>query len=100
MVSYGKKRVDEAPPDACGQVPGVRPWQSATTAAHFVPLSIIKPDAGAELEIELTNACMVRLKGLIDPLLLQAAITKERTRIALNEVGLMDSSNPLYNEFF
>jgi hypothetical protein len=47
----------------------------ATTAAHFVPLSIIKPDAGAELEIELTNACMVRLKGVIDPLLLQAAIT-------------------------
>jgi hypothetical protein len=24
---------------------------------------------------------------------------KERTRIALNEVGLMDSRNPLYNEF-
>jgi hypothetical protein len=73
--SYGKKRVDEAPPDACGRVPGVRPWQQATTAAHFVPLSIIKPEAGAELEIELTNACMVRLKGVIDPLLLQAAIT-------------------------
>jgi hypothetical protein len=47
----------------------------ATTAAHFVPLSIIKPDAGVEREIVLTNACMVRLKGLIDPLLLQAAIT-------------------------
>ena len=23
--SYGKKRVDEAPPEACGQVPAVRP---------------------------------------------------------------------------
>jgi hypothetical protein len=45
----------------------------ATTAAHFVPPSIIKSDAGAELEIEWTNACMVRLRGLIDPLLLQAA---------------------------
>ena len=40
----------------------------ATTAAHFVRLSIIKPDAGAELEIVLTSACMVRLKGVIDPL--------------------------------
>ena len=28
-----------------------------------------------ELEIELTNACVVRLKGVIDPFLLQAAIT-------------------------
>jgi len=35
-----------------------------------VPLSIIAPSTGAELEIELTNACMVRLKGVIDPLLL------------------------------
>ena len=30
---------------------------------------------GTQLEIELTNSCMVRLKGIIDPSLLQAAIT-------------------------
>jgi len=44
-------------------------------AANFVPLSIIEPGAGTELEIELTNSCVLRLKGFIDPSLLQAAIT-------------------------
>jgi hypothetical protein len=46
-----------------------------TTAANFAPVSILEPAAVAELEIELTNACVVRLKGAIDPPLLQAAIT-------------------------
>jgi transposase len=72
---YWKKRVDETPPDACRPVPEVQPSRQATSAANFIPLSIIEPSAGAELEIELANACLVRLKGVIDPLLLQAAIT-------------------------
>jgi transposase-like protein len=72
---YWKKRVDEAPADARGQVPGVRPSRHATTAANFVPVSILEPAAGTELEIELTNACVLRLKGVIDVRLLQAAIT-------------------------
>jgi hypothetical protein len=42
--------------------------------ADFVPVSVIDPGAGTELEIELTNACVVRLRGVIDPQLLQAAI--------------------------
>jgi hypothetical protein len=42
--------------------------------ANFVPVSVIDPGAGTELEIELTNACVVRLRGVIDPQLLQAAI--------------------------
>ena len=45
-----------------------------TTAANFVPLSILDPAAGTQLEIELTNACVLRVRGVIDPLLLQAAI--------------------------
>jgi hypothetical protein len=72
---YWKKRVDEAPPDARGPVPVVRAPRQATTAANFVPLSIIEPSAGAELDIELSNSCVLRLKGIIDPSLLQAAIT-------------------------
>ena len=72
---YWKKRVDEAPPDGCGQLPGMHPARQATMAANFVPLSIIEPGAGTELEIELTNSCVLRLKGFIDPSLLQAAIT-------------------------
>jgi transposase-like protein len=72
---YWKKRVDEAPRDACSAVPDVRFSRHATPAATFIPISITEPGAGAELEIELTNACTIRLKGAIDPLLLQAAIT-------------------------
>jgi len=72
---YWKKRVDEAPPDACSPVPGVRLSRHATPAATFIPISITEPGAEAELEIDLANACTVRLKGAIDPLLLQAAIT-------------------------
>ena len=72
---YWKKRVDEEPPDARGQLPGVRSSRHATTTANFLPLSIIEPGVGTQLEIQLTNACVLRLNGVIDPLLLQAAIT-------------------------
>ena len=51
------------------------PRPPETAAANFVSVSILEPVAGTELEIELTNACVLRLKGAIDPLLLQAAIT-------------------------
>jgi hypothetical protein len=76
---YWKKRVHEAPP--------IRPGQGSTeyssrhltstagaAASNFVPVSILDPGAGTQLEIELANACVLRLKGVIDPSLLQAAI--------------------------
>jgi hypothetical protein len=77
---YWKRRVEEAPRTAPGlasaEHPSQDPTASARTAvADFVPVSILGPAAGTELEIELTNACVVRLKGVIDPPLLQAAIT-------------------------
>ena len=76
---YWKKRVDAAPQRIPGQVPAKYPscrlTTAGSTAANFVPVSIREPAADAELEIELTNACVLRLKGAIDPSLLQAAIT-------------------------
>jgi hypothetical protein len=42
--------------------------------APFIPVSIVDVSAGALLEIELGNACTVRLKGSIDPKLLRVAI--------------------------
>jgi transposase-like protein len=73
---YWKKRVDEAPPpDARGLVPVMPASRHPALAPNFVPLSIIEPAGGTELEIELTNSCVLRLKGTIDPSLLQAAIT-------------------------
>jgi hypothetical protein len=39
-----------------------------------VQVSIVNPDADTHLEIELANACVVRLRGTISPRLLRAAI--------------------------
>jgi transposase-like protein len=77
---YWKKRVHEALPGIPQRVPAERSSRHPTstagaTAANFVPVSIVEPTADTQLEIELTNACVVRLTGLIDPSLLQAAIT-------------------------
>jgi hypothetical protein len=76
---YWKKRV-QAPPNTPGRDPAEHRSRHATTstcapAPNFVPVSILDPVAGTQLEIELTNACVVRLRGVIDPPLLQAAIT-------------------------
>jgi hypothetical protein len=77
---YWKKRVQGIPPTAPQRLPAERPLRHLTstvsaTAANFIPVPILEPTVGTQLEIELTNACVVRLKGVIDPPLLQAAIT-------------------------
>jgi transposase-like protein len=72
---YWRKRVHENSPTSPGQVAAGYPARRLTTAVSFVPVSIVEPTTGAELEIELNNSCMLRLKGIIDPSLLQAAIT-------------------------
>jgi transposase-like protein len=76
---YWKKRVHEASPKSPGQVaagfPSRRLITAGTTAASFVPVSIVEPAGGTQLEIELSNSCVLRLKGTIDHSLLQAAIT-------------------------
>ena len=52
--------------------------QSASTISGdddtFLPVSIVHRSTTTELEIELTNGCLVRLKGSVDVGLLQAAI--------------------------
>jgi hypothetical protein len=76
---YWKKRVRNASPAAPGERCGPRQSPPAAPApgraAGFVPVSIKSDDAPASLEIELANGCAIRLKGLIDPDLLRAAIT-------------------------
>lgn len=75
---YWRKRLREAPPILSGQVPLENSSGRLTSAgaglSTFVPVSILEPSAGTQLEIELTNACVLRLKGVIDPSLLEAAI--------------------------
>jgi hypothetical protein len=77
---YWKRRVEEAPRTAPGLASAEHPSQhptapAGTAVANFVPVSILDPGAGTQLEIELTNACVVRLRGMVDPPLLRAAIT-------------------------
>jgi len=76
---YWRKRVQEVMPIDLDQVPDESFSRYTATAAsaaapNFVPVSILDPSTGSQLEIELANACVVRLKGEIDPALLQAAI--------------------------
>jgi transposase-like protein len=56
----------ESPPRATTRARGA--------IASFVPVSVVSPAAAGELTVELTNGCAVRLRGAVDPSLLQAAI--------------------------
>ena len=52
-----------------------RSTAAPSTAATFVPVSILDQRTTAQLEIELANGCTLRVTGSVDPGLLQAAIT-------------------------
>jgi hypothetical protein len=71
---YWKKRVGEAPSTKLGPMIVKPPAPPVSMAASFVPVSLVDPRTHAHLEIELANACIVRLEGAIDPSMLQAAI--------------------------
>jgi hypothetical protein len=86
---YWKRRVEEIPPTipvrASAERPSPEPTASVgTTVANFVPVSILDTGAGTQLEIELNNVCVVRLRGVVDPILLRAAIA------AAGQVGSSD----------
>jgi transposase-like protein len=73
-----KRRFREAPPalPLVPERPSTRPMPEANgaSAPAFLPVSILDAGASGQLEIELANACVVRLKGTVDPELLSIAI--------------------------
>ena len=73
-----KRRFHEAPAASPinPQRPSARPLPEANGAATpaFLPVSILDAGATGHLEIELANACVVRLTGAINPELLRIAI--------------------------
>jgi hypothetical protein len=71
---YWKKRVLEVSSSLPARVVAERPSRPLASATSFVPVSLVDRRVGTHLEIELANACFVRLEGAIDPDLLQAAI--------------------------
>lgn len=84
---YWRKRVRDAQWTLAGQQPAVRdssrrlPAPARGDTASFVPVTIVGRSTTTELEIELVNGCSLRLKGSVDPTLLQAAI------LAAGELG-------------
>jgi Transposase len=72
-----KRRFREAPPAAplLPERPAAKPptANGAPTPA-FLPVSILDAGPHGQLEIELPNACVVRLTGAVDPVLLRIAI--------------------------
>ena len=73
-----KRRFREAPPalPLVPDRPSARPMPEAngTSTPAFLPVSILHASPAGQLEIELANACIVRLKGTVDPELLRIAI--------------------------
>jgi transposase-like protein len=72
-----KRRFREAAPIS-PLIPG-RPAAKPSTAngapaPTFLPVSMLDAGSNGQLEIELANACVVRLKGAVDPALLRIAI--------------------------
>jgi transposase-like protein len=73
-----KRRFREAPPASPlnPERPSARPKPEANgvSTPPFLPVSILDAGAAGQLEIELANACVVRLKGAVTPELLRIAI--------------------------
>jgi transposase-like protein len=73
-----KRRFREASPASPlgPERPSARPISEANGAPTpaFLPVSIRDAGAAGHLEIEMPNACVVRLKGTVDPELLRIAI--------------------------
>jgi hypothetical protein len=73
-----KRRFREAPPafPLVPDRPSARPMPEANGASTpaFLPVSILHAGPAGQLEIEPANACVVRLRGAIDPELLRIAI--------------------------
>src|SRR3954453_22001589 len=73
-----KRRFREAAPASPldPERPSARSMPEANGASTpaFLPVSILDAGAAGQLEIELANACVVRIKGAVDPKLLRVAI--------------------------
>jgi transposase-like protein len=73
-----KRRFREVPPAVPlgPERPSDRPMPESNGASPpaFLPVSILDAGSAGQLEIELANACFVRLRGAVDPELLRLAI--------------------------
>ena len=72
-----RRRFSEAPPASplISESPAAKSSTvNGAPVPAFLPVSMLDAGPDGELEIELANACVVRLKGSVDPVLLRVAI--------------------------
>ena len=72
-----RRRFSEAPPASplISDSPAAKlSTDNGASAPAFLPVSMLAAGPDGQLEIELANACVVRLKGRVDPVLLRVAI--------------------------
>jgi transposase-like protein len=72
-----RRRFSEAPPASplISESAGAKfSTANGSPAPAFLPVSMLAAAPDGQLEIELANACVVRLKGSVDPVLLRVAI--------------------------
>ncbi len=74
-----KRRFRAAPPSPPLICERPSPTANGAPTPAFVPVSIVDAGPNGQLEIELTNACVVRLTGAVDPQLLRTAIRAAAT---------------------
>ena len=74
-----KRRFRAAPPSPPLICERPSPTANGAPTPAFVPVSIVDAGLNGQLEIELTNACVVRLTGAVDPQLLRTAIRAAAT---------------------
>jgi transposase-like protein len=71
-----KRRFREDAPvsPAIPERPEAKPSANGAPVPAFLPVAMLDAGPNGQLEIELANACVVRLTGAIDPALLRIAI--------------------------
>src|SRR6266481_4805332 len=74
-----KRRFRDAPPSSPLICERPSPTANGAPTPAFVPVSIVHAGPSGQLEIELTNACVVRLAGAVDPKLLRTVIRAAAT---------------------
>ena len=69
-----RETTEAAPRRSEKPTPQSTPTSNGTPTPTFLPVSILDAGPAGQLEIALSNACVVRLTGAVDPELLRTAI--------------------------
>jgi transposase-like protein len=83
---HWKRRLRETSAASPRDSENVTPTSNGAPTAAFVPVSVVDTGSTGQLEVVLTNACVVRLTGAVSPELLRIAI-RAAGRLSSGERG-------------